>query len=873
MKRSSVAHQLQRYRTKRNFVKTPEPAGHPGHPRPEKAPMYVIQKHAATRLHYDFRLELDGTLKSWAVPKGPSLDPSQKRLAVHVEDHPLEYAEFEGVIPPKQYGAGKVLIWDRGVWTPHGDPREGYRHGVLKFQLDGQKLHGAWTLVRMHSRRNDPRDNGKENWLLIKEQDGNAKRGKAGEIVEALADSAASGRRIDDIGGAGARVWQSNRGASTPPGRREASGERQKVRPLASSPAPQGLAGAVKARQPEWIAPQLATLVDHMPSEEHWLHEIKFDGYRLLCRVKKGEVRLFTRNANDWTAKLSAQAEAVGRLRLDDAWLDGEAVVLTEEGRSSFQALQNAFDSHFTGTIVYCVFDLLYLNGYDLRATPLIERKRLLASLLSGSHDPHLRYSDHIIGDNEASFEEACRQGLEGLIVKRMDAAYRSGRGRGWLKVKCEQRQEFVIGGYTEPAGSRHGFGALLVGFYEEGRLRYAGKVGTGFSDSLLNTLHRTLARMEQDTPPFVNPPRGYDAKGAHWVSPNLVAEIRFAEWTEEGILRQPSFQGIRTDKPATAVGRERAQHIVATATDRPSAKAPGKSRKETAQLTNPDRVLYPDIGLTKAALAAYYEEVADWMVPHVRGRPLTLVRCPQGYQDCFYQKHANEKVPKAIGRIEIEDADGGRDTYMLAESREALVGLVQMGVLEVHTWGSTKDRLERPDRLTFDLDPDPSVTWPQVIEAAHLMKTLLDELGLVCFLKTTGGKGLHIVTPIQRTLGWDEVKTFTKLVADHLVATIPQRFTSNMAKRARKGKIFIDYLRNAREATAIAAYSTRAKPGAPVSMPIEWDELSEDLPSDHFTVMNAPARLKGLRRDPWQTYAHSARRVTVDIIRRLKAS
>ena len=879
MKRTTVAHQLQRYRKKRNFVKTPEPAGHPGHRGPETAPMYVIQKHAATRLHYDFRLELDGTLKSWAVPKGPSLDPSQKRLAVHVEDHPLEYAEFEGIIPPKQYGAGTVLIWDRGIWTPQADPREGYRHGVLKFRLDGQKLHGAWTLVRMRSRRDDARDNGKENWLLIKEQDGDAKRGKRGEIVDVLTDSVASGRGIDEIGGAGAPVWHSNRspaaagakGSTNPSGSKTSANRRAEPSAGLGGVDPTGVPGAVKARQPEWIAPQLATLVDHMPSDEQWLHEIKFDGYRLLCRVKKGEVRLFTRNANDWTPKLSAQADAVARLRLSEAWLDGEAVVLTEEGRSSFQALQNAFDSHFTGRIVYCVFDLLYLNGYDLRATPLIERKRLLASLLSRAHNPHLRYSDHIIGDNQASFEEACRQGLEGLIVKRMDAGYRSGRGRTWLKVKCEQRQEFVIGGYTEPAGSRHGFGALLVGFYEDGKLRYAGKVGTGFSDSLLKKLHRTLVGIEQGTPPFVNPPRGYDAKGAHWVSPTLVAEIRFAEWTEEGILRQPSFQGLRTDKPAGAVGRERAQHVVQTRADRPPAKATHKLRKDTTALTNPDRVLYPDIGLTKAGLAAYYDAVADWMMPHVRGRPLTLVRCPEGYQDCFYQKHANEKVPKAIGRIEIKE-DGGRGIYMLAESREALLGLVQMGVLEVHTWGSTKDRLERPDRLTFDLDPDPSVTWPQVIEAAHLTKTLLEELGLICFLKTTGGKGLHIVTPIQRTLDWNEVKRFAKLVADHLVATIPQRFTANMAKRARKGKIFIDYLRNARGATAIAAYSTRAKPGAPVSMPITWDELSKDLPSDYFTVMNAPDRLKRLTRDPWHAYERSARRVTAGMNRRLKS-
>ncbi|HEX5549638.1 MAG TPA: DNA ligase D [Nitrospira sp.] len=879
MKRATVTKQLQRYRGKRNFGKSPEPAGHPGHRPPADGPIYVVQKHAATRLHYDFRLELDGTLKSWAVPKGPSLDPGQKRLAVHVEDHPLEYAKFEGVIPPKQYGAGTVLIWDRGVWRPQGDPQDGYRHGVLKFRLDGQKLHGGWTLVRMQSRRNQARENGKENWLLIKEQDGEARRGQAGEVVETLTESVESGRGLQDIATAGARVWHSNRPSSTSESRvvsPEVTTQKVKRRPSSTpssvtEPDLSRLPGAVKARQPDWIAPQLATLVDRMPTDDNWLHEIKFDGYRLLCRVKNGDARLFTRNGNDWTPKLSAQAEAVAHLGLKEAWLDGEAVVLTEQGRSSFQALQNAFDSRFTGTIVYCLFDLLYLNGYDLRATPLIERKRLLASLLNRSREPQLRYSDHIIGDNQASFEEACRQGLEGLIVKRMDAGYRSGRGRSWLKVKCEQRQEFVIGGFTEPAGSRQGFGALLVGFYENRKLRYAGKVGTGFSDSLLKKLHRMLRSLEQPKPPFVNPPSGYDAKGAHWVEPTLVAEIRFAEWTQEGILRQPSFQGLRTDKPATAIGREHAQHLTEARKDDRSSKPRRKPVTHLGRLSNPDRVLYPDIGLTKAALADYYEQVAGWMLPHLTGRPLTLVRCPSGYQKCFYQKHVNEKVPPAIGRIEIEE-DEGRETYMLAESPEALLGLVQMGVLEVHTWGATKDRLERPDRLTFDLDPDPSVPWAQVIEAAHLTKTLLEELGLVCFLKTTGGKGLHIVTPIQRTQGWEVVKTFAKMVADHLVTTIPQRFTSNMSKRVRKGKIFIDYLRNARGATAIAAYSTRAKPGAPVSVPIAWDELSKELPSDYFTVMNVPERLKRLRHDPWEAYGRSIRRVTAEMGQRLKA-
>jgi bifunctional non-homologous end joining protein LigD len=883
MKRPTVAQQLQRYRGKRNFVKSPEPAGHPGHRRPAEGPMYVVQKHAATRLHYDFRLELDGTLKSWAVPKGPSLDPLQKRLAVHVEDHPLEYAEFEGVIPPKQYGAGTVLIWDRGIWRPQGDPHDGYRHGVLKFRLDGRKLHGAWTLVRMHSRRSETRDDGKKNWLLIKERDAEARAGKAGEIVEALTESVKSGRGLNEIATGDAPVWHSNRPPASSESRvlspelvkRQTKAEKPprvaQHSALSTQPSALGkLPGAIKARQPDWIAPQLATLVDQMPSDDNWLHEIKFDGYRLLCRLKHGDVRFFTRNNNDWTAKLSAQAKAVAGLGLKEAWLDGEAVVLTDQGRSSFQALQNAFDSRFTGTIVYCVFDLLYLNGYDLRRTPLIERKALLASLLNRSRTPQLRYSDHIIGDNQASLEEACRQGLEGLIVKRTDAGYRSGRGRSWLKVKCEQRQEFVIGGFTEPAGSRQGFGALLVGFYEDGKLQYAGKVGTGFSDSLLKKLHRTLVSLERPAPPFVNPTRGYEAKGAHWVTPKLVAEIRFAEWTKEGILRQPSFQGLRTDKPATAIGRERAQHLVDEHENQRGSKSRVKPSANAGRLSNPDKVLYPDIGLTKAGLADYYDQVAEWMLPHVLGRPLTLVRCPEGYQKCFFQKHVNEKVPAAIGRIEIEE-DDGRDTYMLAETREALLGLVQMGVLEVHTWGSTKDRLERPDRLTFDLDPDPSVPWAQVIEAAQLTKTLLDELGLVSFLKTTGGKGLHIVTPIQRTHGWEEIKAFAKSVADHLVTAIPQRFTSNMAKRARKGKIFIDYLRNARGATAIAAYSTRAKPGAPVSVPIAWDELSEAIPSDYFTVMNVPARLKSLRQDPWNAYASSASRLTADMSKRLK--
>lgn len=885
-KRSKIEDQLQRYRTKRSFVSTPEPAGRPSDPRRAGQQLYVVQKHAATRLHYDFRLEMDGTLKSWAIPKGPSLDPAQKRLAVHVEDHPLEYADFEGVIPPKQYGAGTVLIWDRGTWQPQGNPGESYRRGVLKFRLDGRKLHGAWTLVRMQRRREE-KENGKENWLLIKERDEQARTGKAGEVVETLTDSVQSGRELKEIATTDAKVWHSNRVASSdvPTARplrdlAESSGSKRKTQRAALSTRDvSSVPGAVKAPQPDWIAPQLATLVDRMPSSGEWLHEIKYDGYRILCCVRDGKVKLYTRNSHDWTAKLRAQAEAIAALGVKQAWLDGEVVVFTEGGKTDFQALQNAFDSNFTGRIVYCLFDLLYLDGYDLRSTPLADRKRMLASLVSRNAADSaslLRYSDHIEGQSSEVFAEACRNGLEGLLAKRADLPYRSGRTRSWLKIKCEQRQEFVIGGFTEPAGSRHGFGALLVGYYEENRLRYAGRVGTGFSEATLRQLHRTLASRKRSRSPFVDPPTGSEARGVHWVEPDLVAEVRFAEWTKEGILRQPSFQGLRTDKSAREIVREQPQPTSFDGTS-PRQKGHRASRRSVparsrARLTNPDRVLYPDLGLTKEDLARYYEQIGEWILPHLRGRPLTLLRCPEGYQKCFYQKHVNERVPQAIGRLEIEE-DDGRATYMVADTLEAVLGLVQMGVLELHTWGATRERLDRPDRLTFDLDPDPSVSWTQVVEAARLMKTLLEELELTCFLKTTGGKGLHVVVPIQRTHDWDEVKSFAKSVADHMVATIPQRFTSNMTKRARKGKIFIDYLRNARGATAIAAYSPRAKPGAPVSVPIAWDELSTEMASDHFTVMNVPARLKQLRRDPWKGYENAGGRLTARMKNRLATS
>ena len=867
---------LRQYWKKRNFRNTPEPKG-------EEIPAgdrlrFVIQKHAASRLHYDFRLELDGTLKSWAVPKGPSLDPSQKRLAVHVEDHPLDYASFEGTIPAGEYGGGTVLLWDRGYWEPIGDAKASYRRGRLKFTLHGEKLQGIWNLVRMGHRQ----EAGKENWLLIKEQDTEARRGRQSQVTDRLTDSVASGKAIEEIASGDHAVWHSNKSSSPSTKKRHAS------RTATKAPA----AGARKAPQEERIVPQLATLVTASPEGEEWVHELKYDGYRILCRLKDGKATLLTRNGHDWTAKLPHIAAAIEELSSRSAWLDGEVVAVLPDGRISFQGLQNAFDARSDSNLLYYVFDLLYLNGYDLRDVSLLERKRLLSNLLNNRPSSSLiQYSDHISGKGDAAFAEACRSGMEGLIAKRADATYRSGRNRNWVKVKCGHRQEFVIGGFTDPSGSRSAFGALLLGVYDaQGKLQYSGRTGTGFSDRSLKELHARLKKVEQKQPAFVNPPVGSEARGVHWVKPTLVAEVAFAEWTNEGQLRHASFQGLREDKDARSITHERpvsSHSAPKTATKGRMARARRKPRAQDSStvrarsadgpsvvsgvsLSHPDRLLFPEQGVTKLTLAQYYESISEWILPHLEDRPLTLVRCPEGYQkECFYQKHAGDHMPDTVGRVEIPD-ETGSSWYMMADSLPALVGLVQMGVLELHTWGAKRDQLERPDRMILDLDPDPAVSWPLVIEGAQLMRTLLEELDLASFVKTTGGKGLHIVVPLQRAHTWDEVKTFSKAIADHLAQAIPERFLATMSKHKRKGKIFIDYLRNSRGATAVAAYSTRARPNAPISVPLGWKELSVDMRSDHFTVENIRDRLGRLRQDPWKAYFTTKQRITKNMVRRL---
>lgn len=887
-----ASEKLQQYRKKRNFQRTTEPPGDSAS-RSGSALRYVIQKHAARRLHYDFRLELDGTLKSWAVPKGPSLNPSDKRLAVHVEDHPMEYADFEGIIPPRQYGAGTVMVWDRGQWIPDGDPKAAYEKGHLTFRLAGQKLQGRWTLVRMGGARN----RGENNWLLIKERDEAVRPAMAIDSTPKLSNSAKSGMSMDEIATGRPAEWHSDRGTHRRAGsvRKEFDGT---IHPRDGRQSRTRVErGAERISCPEWMEPQLATLVDEVPKGEGWLYELKYDGYRMLCRISNGAAALFSRSGREWTTRLMDHAKTAADLRVGDAWLDGEIVALAPDGTMSFQALQNAFDKAKTGRLVYFVFDLLFLDGNDLRGMPLQERKRRLSMLLAGQPDDGpLRYSDHIREEGRTVFEAACRQGLEGLIAKQTDSKYLSGRNRNWVKLKCHRRQEFVIGGFTDPSGSRRGFGALLLGVYEgKGNLVYVGRVGTGFSEERLSQLHRTLRSLQQSKPAFMKPPTGGDAKGAHWVKPELVAEVRFAEWTKEGLLRQASFVGMRHDKPAGVIVRESPTHVPASqltidrreeqavrTPNRPSSRArPAKSPKQTQkrtgtttvagiEISNPYRVLFPHDGITKLELAQFYERIAEWILPQLRGRPLTLMRCPDGYgTGCFYQKHVTDQVHEAIDRVEIEEADGPA-CYMVANTPAALVALVQLGVLEFHTWGATQDRLDQPDRMILDLDPAPNVPWDKVIDAAFLIRTLLDELSLASFIKTTGGKGLHVVVPLERRHSWDEVKRFARSLAGHMVRILPGRFTDNMSKRARKGKVYLDYLRNGRGATAVAAYSTRAKPRAPISVPLTWDECSPELRSDRFTLHNIEERLSRLAKDPWAEYAKVHQHLTAGMVRRL---
>lgn len=871
---------LAEYRRKRRFSQTPEPAGDAA--AASVGRRFVVQKHAARRLHYDFRLELDGVLKSWAVPKGPSLDPSEKQLAVEVEDHPVEYADFEGVIPAGEYGGGTVLVWDRGTWEPEGDPLRALEQGRLTFRLEGEKLRGRWNLVRTRGRQD-----GDKNWLLIKGRDDQARSADEFDVLESAA-SVTSGRDLEQVAADRDRVWQSERSqpetgrplkrTKRDDGRR--AGARQKAKGKARGAS---LPGAKRGEMPAAIAPALATLAAAAPLGDEWLHEIKFDGYRLLCFVQKGQAKLVSRNNLDWTHRFPSIAAAAAGLPVRSAVLDGEAIVLMPNGTSSFQALQNILRGGRGGRLNYQCFDLLYLDGYDLRSLALEERKARLAELLAdaGPDDP-LQYTEHVVGSGPEFHRESCRLGLEGVISKRRRGTYPRGRSPDWLKVKCIQSHEFVIGGFTESTAHGRALGALLIGYYEEnGELRYVGRVGTGFGEATLADLRRRLDGLRRTDPPFVDAPARKDRQ-THWVRPELVAQITFTDWTEDHLLRHPSFQGLREDKPARSVQLEPAAAPDGKQSGRASAAKKSRRTKKTPQtdppsvaagvrLSHPDRVLYQEQGITKLGLATYYVEIADWILPHVAHRPLSLFRCPQGQQkDCFFQKHVRPGTPEALGRVEITEKSKTQQ-YLVVESAAGLVALVQMGVLEIHPWGARSDDVERPDRLVFDLDPGPGVPWPRVIEAAHQVRERLDRLGLACFVKTTGGKGLHVVVPLRRRAAWPEAKAFAKAVAERMAAEMPTQFTTTMAKAARPGKIFLDYLRNDRGATSVAPFSTRAKPGAPVSTPLAWEELRPAIRSDHFTVENLPRRLASLSGDPWEGIADVRQSLTARVLGRVK--
>ncbi len=881
---------LKEYHRKRHFNRTPEPAGKASAKRkmasaPATDLSYVIQKHDASHLHYDFRLQLGDVLKSWAVPKGPSLDPHDKRLAIEVEDHPLEYGGFEGTIPKGEYGGGTVMLWDQGSWEPVEDPEAGYRAGKLKFNLHGEKLRGSWTLIRRGA-YGGRGDKGKPQWLLMKHGDDEARNNGQFDVTAAEPLSVVSGRNLKEIAAGkpakkkGSKtlrdaVWSSNHKSNGALAPKDADDQPTNRRSTKKTAKPSGRPTAM----PRDITPELATLVDRAPDGDNWFHEIKFDGYRMVCHVDGERIRFTTRNHLDWTKKLGPLVEAVRALKLDPCIFDGEIIVLDEQGVSQFQLLQNSFQQGRPGQVIYTVFDLLYFGGQDLRGLPLERRKAALKSLNLFSDRGSVRYSEHMVGEGPAFFKAAEIQGLEGIISKRRDRPYLAGRTKDWLKIKSQQHAEFVIGGFTDPEGARESFGALLLGYHDGNRLEYAGRVGTGFDHKTLQKVLSQLQPLERKQSPFTNfPARAKTLKGVHWVEPAKVAQVTFSNWTEDRQLRHPSFQGLREDKPAKAVTKEATIPLktIADAVSgkaRPNKGAPARSPKQPsprpspkgrgsnpqeiqiagARLTHPDRVFWPEDNITKRELAEYYAAHAKLILPQLVGRPLSIVRCPSGTSgERFFQKHLGDTAPRELGKVQIREKSGS-GVYSYVNDATGLVALAQIAALEIHPWGSRADKVEQPDRLIFDLDPAPDVEWPKVIEAAREVRDFLKELGLESFLKTSGGKGLHIVAPIQRKREWPEVEDFCERVAKSIAAAAPQRYVANMSKAKRVGKIYLDYLRNQRGSTAIMAYGTRAKPGAPISLPITWQELSRSTSGDQFHLREVTRRLAKLRRDPWE--------------------
>ncbi|MGH8490646.1 MAG: DNA ligase D [Gammaproteobacteria bacterium] len=844
---------LEEYNRKRKFEATPEPSGaKKSKPKRKRsaaahALRFCIQKHDASHLHYDFRLELEGALKSWAVPKGPSLDPKVRRLAVHVEEHPIDYATFEGSIPEGHYGAGEVIVWDRGIWHPREDPVEAYKKGKLKFELEGEKLSGVWNLVRTNMAGK------KEQWFLIKSKDEAARPEEEYDILEDQPDSVLSDRTL----------------VPKKPAAKTARPKPVKKPSAPKRPVKKGtLTGAQKAAIPESLKPELAILVDAAPSGD-WRYEIKFDGYRIMARINDGEVRLFSRNGHDWTAKMPRQAEALANLGLESAWVDGEVIVADKDGRPDFQALQNAFEKEQSGSIVYYLFDLPYLNGMDLREVALEERRAALSTVLERHEDAVLCFSEDFDDSPESMLKSACQMKLEGLIGKRAGSTYVSRRSTDWIKLKCKNRQEFVLVGYTEPKGKRSAFGALLLGLHDpdSGELRYAGKVGTGFNEATLQTIHARLKRLEIKRASVSNPPTGFDAKGVHWLKPELLAEVAYAEMTRERIVRHSVFHGLRDDKPAKQISEEKPSPAKKVA--KPTAKAKKTTKaSEQITITHPDRIIDHTSGTTKMRLAEFYAQTAEWILPQLANRPVALVRAPEGISgERFFQKHAEHL---SIPGITIQGKEYSGQPVMIIDNQQALIGALQMNTIELHTWNATTRDLERPDRFILDLDPDPALPWKRMVEATRMTLGVLDELGLVSFLKTSGGRGIHIVVPLEPKDSWDRVKDFSHAIVKHIAKRMPERFSAVSGPKNRVGRIFIDYLRNGQGATTIAAYAVRAREGLPVSVPIYREEVAEIKGANAWNIKNLHARLADLAEDPWAKYSSSKQTISARMRKRI---
>ncbi len=895
---AAVDAQLKRYREMRDFAATAEPRG--GSETQPKAPSdlpFVIQKHAATRLHYDFRLGWRGVLKSWAVAKGPSYVVADKRLAVQVEDHPMEYGGFEGTIPKGQYGGGTVMLWDTGTWEPVGDADEGLRSGRFKFILHGQKLQGHWTLVRMggHAAQES-----KPNWLLIKEHDQYERPASSPAIVDEAPNSVVTQRDLAEIGAASDHVWDSRSGLAADERAKQNKSVPNKTTPTKVTPRkaatkrepvtlPQETDAKTEAL-PQFIEPQLASLAESPPKGEGWLHELKLDGYRMQARLDGKKVQLLTRSGLDWTHRMPTLAAALQALPVKSALLDGEVLVLDQEGLSSFSALQASFQNGSAHELLFYFFDLLHLDGHSLRELPLSDRKQLLETLLDSAPDGQLRLSQDIRQDAATFFKEACGRGAEGVVSKRADARYLSGRSASWVKAKCGYRQELVIGGFTLPSHGGDGLGALLLGYYQDGELRYAGRAGTGFTQQSQLQIRKRLEGIKADANPFVKIDTAA-ARGARWVKPQLVAEVAFRTWTADKLVRQASFKGLREDKPAAEVVLEQPKSTAATvretATESASSEGkpgvpsyaerrvgsaqPSPAATKKPRLTHPDKILDQESGLTKQQLFDYYQAIGPQILPYIADRPLSIVRCPGGTAaKCFFQKHVKDGLPKDIGTVMIADKKGGApEPYITLSKAEVLPELAQLNVLELHPWGATAGDFEHPDRIIFDLDPDAAISWQTLAGTAADVRARMEQLGLESFLKSTGGKGLHIVAPIEPEHDWATVKEFAHAFVLDMEATDPKLFITKMTKAARTNRIYLDYLRNERGATAVAPYSPRSRAGVPVSVTMAWSELKADAPPK-CRVADFKQWQSRLRRDPWAKLPSLKQRLTAEAIARV---